>query len=254
VSERLAPLAAGFDPGVTGLFTTRAGGTSSGAWSSLNLSVRIGDDADDVRRNRDVVARHLGSGMLHFVEQVHGAVVAVVDADAVGSPQWTHTGAPGADALVTALPGVPLAVLAADCLPVLLADSHAGVVGSAHAGRPGLAAGVLQQTLAAMVSLGAQPDRIAVVIGPAVCGCCYEVPMAMRDEIAAVLPGSATTTRQGTPALDLPAGAEAVLRQAGVTSIRRIEICTIEDDRMFSHRRGLARPTGRHAGVVMLDP
>jgi hypothetical protein len=113
---------------------------------------------------------------------------------------------------------------------------------------------VLQQTLAAMVSLGAQPDRIAVVIGPAVCGCCYEVPMAMRDEIAAVLPGSATTTRQGTPALDLPAGAEAVLRQAGVTSIRRIEICTIEDDRMFSHRRGLARPTGRHAGVVMLDP
>jgi YfiH family protein len=254
VSERLLPLAAGFDPGVTGLFTTRTGGVSSGAWSTLNLSNRIGDDADDVRRNRERVVDHLASGPLHFVEQVHGAEVAIIDADSVDSPQLTSTGAPGADAVVTALPGVPLAVLAADCLPVLLADPRAGVVAAAHAGRPGLAAGVLQQALAAMGSLGADPGRTTVVIGPAVCGRCYEVPLAMRDEVAAILPGSAATTRQGTPALDLPAGAEAVLRRAGVTAIRRIEVCTVEDERMFSHRRSLARPTGRHAGVVMLDP
>jgi hypothetical protein len=137
---------------------------------------------------------------------------------------------------------------------VLFADPQAGVVAAAHAGRPGLATGVLQQTLAAMVSLGADPGRTTVVIGPAVCGRCYEVPEQMRDEVAAVVPGSAATTRQGTAALDLPAGAEAVLRREGVTSVRRVEVCTIEDERMFSHRRSLARPTGRHAGVVMLDP
>jgi YfiH family protein len=254
VSERLLPLAAGFDPGVTGQFTTRTGGVSSGAYSSLNLSNRIGDDADDVQRNRERVVRHLGSGPLHFVEQVHGAGVAIVDADSVDSPQLTLTGAPSADAVVTALPGVALAVLAADCLPVLFADAHAGVVAAAHAGRPGLAVGVLQQTLAAMASLGADPGRTAVVIGPAVCGRCYEVPYVMRDEVAALVPDSAATTRQGTPALDLPAGAEAILRRAGVTAIRRLEVCTIEDERMFSHRRSLAQPTGRHAGVVMLDP
>jgi YfiH family protein len=254
VSERLLPLAAGFDPGVTGLFTTRTGGVSSGPWSTLNLSNRIGDDTDDVQRNRERVVEHLGSGPLHFGQQIHGAGVAIVDADSVDSPQLTLTGAPESDALVTALPGVPLAVLAADCLPVLLADSYAGVIGAAHAGRPGLAGGVLQQTLAAMASLGADPGRTTVVIGPAVCGRCYEVPLAMRDEVAAIVPGSAATTRQGTPALDLPAGAEAVLRRAGVKSIRRLEVCTLEDDRMYSHRRSLARPTGRHAGVVMLDP
>jgi hypothetical protein len=76
----------------------------------------------------------------------------------------------------------------------------------------------------------------------------------MRDDVAAVVPGSAATTRQGTPSLDLAAGAEALLRQAGVESIRRLDVCTIEDDRMFSHRRSAGRPTGRHAGVVMLDP
>jgi YfiH family protein len=254
VSGRPDPLAAGFDPGVTGLFTTRAGGVSVGAWSSFDLSVRVGDDVDRVQTNRELLVRLLGSGPLHFPEQVHGRGVAVVDTESAGSPQWTLTGAPGTDALVTTLPGVPLAVLGADCMPVLFADPQAGVVAAAHAGRPGLAAGILQQTLATMVTLGADPVRMAVVIGPSACGRCYEVPEQMRDDVAAVVPGSAATTREGTPSLDLAAGAEALLLGAGVASIRRLEICTIEDDRMFSHRRSAGQPTGRHAGVVMLDP
>jgi YfiH family protein len=253
VSGRPEPLAAGFDPGVTGLFTTRAGGVSVGTWSSFDLSVRVGDDVDHVRANRELLLGLLGSGPLHLPDQVHGRHVAVVDNESVGSPQWTLTGAPGADALVTTLPGVPLAVLGADCMPVLFADHSAGVIAAAHAGRPGLAAGILQQTLATMATLGADPGRTTVVIGPAACGRCYEVPEQMRDDVAAVVPGSAATTRQGTPSLDLAAGAEALLRRAGVVSIRRLEICTIEDERMFSHRRSAGRPTGRHAGVVMLD-
>jgi hypothetical protein len=254
VSGRPDPLAAGFDPGVTGLFTTRIGGSSDDVWSSLNLSVRVGDNLEHVRANRELLVRLLGSGPLHLPEQVHGRGVAVIDSESVGSPQWTLTGAPATDALVTTLPGVPLAVLGADCMPVLFADPAAGVIAAAHAGRPGLAAGILQQTLATMTTLGADPGRTTVVIGPAVCGGCYEVPEQMRDDVAAVVPGSAAKTRQGTPSLDLAAGAEALLRQAGVESIRRLDVCTIEDDRMFSHRRSAGRPTGRHAGVVMLDP
>jgi copper oxidase (laccase) domain-containing protein len=105
-----------------------------------------------------------------------------------------------------------------------------------------------------MAAVGADPGRTTVVIGPAACGRCYEVPERMRDEVAAQVPGSAATTRQGTPSLDLAAGAEALLHRAGVTAVRRLDICTIEDERMFSHRRSAGRPTGRHAGVVMLDP
>jgi hypothetical protein len=253
MSERLHPLAASFEGAVTGLFTTRAGGVSTGPWASLNLGRRVDDDPAHVAANRQALAEYVGSSPMHFAEQVHGAEVAVVHTATAGSTRWTVDGAPGVDALVTALPGVPLVVLAADCLPVLLADPVAGVVGAAHAGRPGLAAGVLQRTVEAMARLGAVPARTAVVIGPAVCGRCYEVPAGLRDEVAAVVPGSATTTRQGTPGLDLPAGAEALLRAAGIEAIRRLEICTIEDERVFSHRGSGARPTGRHAGVVMLD-
>jgi YfiH family protein len=250
VSERLEPLAAGFGAGVTGLFTTRSGGVSTGSWASLDLALHVGDDADRVRANRELVVRHLGCGPMHFPEQVHGGEVAVIDAAGLGSA----LGADGADGLVTTARGVPLAVLAADCLPVLLADPQAGVVAAAHAGRPGLAKGILQRTLAVMVELGADPARTTAVIGPAVCGRCYEVPEQMRDEVEARVPGSATTTRQGTPALDLPAGAEGLLRRAGVTAINSLDVCTMEDERVFSHRRSAGRPTGRHAGVVMLDP
>jgi polyphenol oxidase len=253
VSDGLVPLAAGFEAPVTGWFTNRSGGVSTGPWDSLNLGRYVDDDPAHVEANRQRLTELVGSRTPRFVRQVHGAGVAVVDATTVGDREWAAAGAPDADALVTAMPGTPLVVLAADCLPVLLADPVAGVVAAAHAGRPGLAAGVLQRTIEAMVGLGAVATRLRVVIGPAVCGRCYEVPAALRDEVAATVPGSATTTRQGTPALDLPAGAEAIVRAAGVSSVRQVEICTMEDESYFSYRRSTGRPTGRQAGVVMLD-
>jgi YfiH family protein len=154
------------------------------------------------------------------------------------------------DALVTADAGLPIGVLVADCMPVLLSDPVAGVVGAAHAGRRGLVAGVLQATLQAMNGLGAEPSRTTAVIGPSICGCCYEVPEAMREEVAAAVPGTACETSAGTPGLDLVAGALGVLRKAGVDATA-MGICTAEDDRFYSYRRDGV--TGRFAGVVMLS-
>jgi polyphenol oxidase len=254
---RLDPLSAGLSAGATGLFTTRYGGVSGEPWAELNLATHVEDELRHVLANRDLLARELGTSWLNFPQQVHGAGVLVVDADLAGRRHFTRGGgpelrAPDVDALVTALPGVPIGILVADCLPVLIADIRSGVVGAAHAGRRGLAAGVLSKTLAAMVELGAAPADCVAVIGPAVCGQCYEVPAQMRDEVEALVPGSAATTRHGTPALDLAAGAAGVLRAAGVGEVNSSGICTVEDPRFFSYRRD--GRTGRFAGIVMLEP
>lgn len=156
-----------------------------------------------------------------------------------------------ADAMVTATAGLALTVQVADCLPVLFADVRSGVIGAAHAGRTGLAAGVLQNTVSAMTALGADVADIAAIIGPGACGRCYEVPAVMRDEVEASLPGSAAMSRAQTPSLDLAAGAVAVLASLGLGQVRRTDICTIEDQRFFSHRRDGV--TGRFAGVVMIQ-
>lgn len=232
--------------------TTRAGGRSTGPFARFNLSTGVGDDPVAVAANRRRVAAELGVPVV-FLEQVHGTRVATVDRAAVdraaapGAPD-----VPGTDAAVSAVPGVALAVLAADCVPVLLADPQAAVLGAAHAGRVGAAAGVLPATVAAMTALGARPDRIEVLLGPAVCGGCYEVPAAMREEVAAVLPGSAARTRRGTPALDLRAGLRRQLVGLGVTRVGADPRCTVEDRELFSHRRD--GRTGRLAALTWLDP
>ncbi len=197
------------------------------------------------------MANRIGGPVVTFPEQVHGAGVRVI-AERRGDPsQIMAGGEPGADALVTALPDVPIGVLVADCMPVLLADPVAQVAGVAHAGRRGLAAGVLQATLDAMTGLGAKRPRIRAVVGPAICGRCYEVPARMRDEVDTAVPGTACVTAAGTPGLDLVAGALGLLHRAGVEACAT-GICTAEDDRLYSYRRdGL---TGRFAGVVMLSP
>lgn len=248
---RLDALPAGLPAGATGLFTTRGGGVSAGPWASSNLALHVDDESERVLVNRDVLGEQLG-GTVHFAQQVHGAGVLVVDEERAGRRRTTHGGARGADALVTALPGVPVAALVADCMPVLLADVEAGVVAAAHAGRQGLVAGVLQATVARMRGLGADPARTVAVVGPSARGCCYEVPAALRDEVEAVVPGSAATTRGGTPSLDLPAGALGVLRGEGVGEVRLTGLCTIDDERFYSYRR--LRLTGRGAGAVVLDP
>ncbi|NNV10218.1 laccase domain-containing protein, partial [Geobacillus sp. MMMUD3] len=129
---------------------------------------------------------------LSFVSQVHGtAVHHVTDTAAI------RAGAE-ADAQVSALAGVGLVIMVADCTPVLLADTEAGVIGAVHAGRPGMAAGIVSETLSAMRELGAR--EIHAVIGPSVCPRCYEVPASLRDEVAAVEPVAASVSVSGTPA------------------------------------------------------
>jgi polyphenol oxidase len=228
--------------------TTRAGGRSTGPFARFNLSAGVGDDPAAVAANRRRLATELGVRGVVFLDQVHGTEVAVVDAvPAPGEPDR-----PGTDAAVTALPGVALAVLTADCVPVLLGDPRAGVVGAAHAGRVGAAAGILARTLTAMTGLGARAGDCEALLGPAVCGACYEVPDAMRDEVEAALPGSASHTRRGAPALDLRAGLRRQLADLGVARVGLDPRCTVEDPDLYSYRRD--GRTGRLAAVTWLDP
>jgi polyphenol oxidase len=175
---------------------------------------------------------------------VHGAEVATVD-----GPRAEPV--PGTDGLVTGTVGLALAVLVADCVPVLLADPAAGVVAAVHAGRAGAAAGVVPRAVEAMAALGATPGAADALLGPAVCGECYEVPAEVRAEVEARLPGSATTTRRGTPGLDLRAGLARQLATLGVTRVVADARCTAEDPELFSHRRDGV--TGRQAGVAWIE-
>lgn len=153
-----------------------------------------------------------------------------------------------ADGLVTDEAGVVLLVRAADCVPVLLADADAGVLGAAHAGRPGVAAAVVPHTVEAMRDLGAR--AITAWIGPHVCGACYEVPVDLQDEVAALVPATRATTSWGTPALDLGAGVRSQLDAAGVTVVD-VSACTRESPDLFSYRRDGAA-SGRLAGLIRI--
>lgn len=228
-------------------FTDRWGGVSAAPYGELNLGGAVGDDPVAVRRNRELAAGSLGldPGLVVWMNQVHGRDVAVVDGP------WGTRDVPAVDAVVTARRGLALAVLTADCTPVLLADPVAAVVGAAHAGRPGMIAGVVPAVVEAMVSLGADPARIVARTGPAVCGRCYEVPEAMRADVAAVEPTAWAETSWGTPAVDVTAGVHAQLESLGVRDRKASPVCTLESGDHYSYRRD--RTTGRLAGYVWLD-
>lgn len=229
-------------------FTTRHGGAGDahGPYGSANLARHVGEDESVVTANRARLDRRAGRPVV-FVSQVHSDRVVVLDDDFVG---WDGGSAPEADALVTSRADLAVGILTADCLPVLLADADAGVVGAAHAGRTGLLAGVLERTLEQMAGLGADRSRTRVAIGPAICGRCYEVPESMAADAESTVPGIRTRTRHGTPALDLAGGATTVLAAAGVAPAHIVgpRACTREDADLFSYRR--AHRTGRLAGVV----
>ncbi|MFF5478826.1 peptidoglycan editing factor PgeF [Streptomyces sp. NPDC012935] len=228
-------------------FTDRWGGVSAAPYAELNLGGAVGDDADAVLTNRDLAAKSLGldPGRVVWMNQVHGRDVAVADGP------WRDRPVPEVDAVVTAQRGLALAVLTADCVPVLLADPVAGIVAAAHAGRPGMIAGVVPAALRAMTDLGAEPSRIVARTGPAVCGRCYEVPEAMRAEVAAKEPTAHAETSWGTPAVDVVAGVHAQLARLGVHDREQSPVCTLESGDHFSYRRD--RTTGRLAGYVWLD-
>ncbi|MFF9093301.1 peptidoglycan editing factor PgeF [Streptomyces sp. NPDC014802] len=228
-------------------FTDRWGGVSAVPYEELNLGGAVGDDPDAVTANRELAAKSLGldAARVVWMNQVHGADVAVVE------EPWGDAPVPRVDAIVTARRGLALAVLTADCTPVLLADPVAGVAAAAHAGRPGMVAGVVPAALRAMMDLGADPSRIVARTGPAVCGRCYEVPEEMRAEVAAVEPAAYAETSWGTPAVDVSAGVHAQLERLGVRDREQSPVCTRESRDHFSYRRD--RTTGRLAGYVWLD-
>ncbi len=225
--------------------TTRAGGVSKPPYDTFNLGDHVGDDPKAVAANRRRLAgaTGLGEDRVIWMNQVHGVRVETVDGP---RPRVEDT-----DALVTATPRLALAVVTADCVPVLLADARAGVVGAAHAGRVGAQNGVVPRTVEAMLRAGAHLADISVLLGPAVSGANYEVPAAMADEVEAALPGSRTVTAKGTAGLDLRAGIARQLRDLGVTAIDIDPRCTVADRALFSHRRGA--PTGRLASLVWVE-
>jgi YfiH family protein len=223
-------------PGIGVAFTDTAAG---------NLAFSVGSP-DQARANRRRLEQSLGlpPGELQFMTQVHGNQVARIQ-----SGSYLPDSGPTADAMISR--GRALAVLVADCVPVVLAGEGpdgSAVLAVAHAGRAGVASGVVPHTVEAMRAEGAR--HIAAWVGPSVCGHCYEVPAALQAEVAAVEPATAATTRRGTPSLDLPAGVLSQLDAAGVQA-DWVQTCTLEEPGLFSHRRDAGSGAeGRIAGVI----
>ena len=226
-------------------FTDRAGGVSTGSFSSLNLAVATDDDAGAVRDNiRLVMGGFAGDAEAPVVRmrQVHGSHVEVVDEP--GDPL------PEADGLVTTAPGLTLMVLVADCVPVLLADPGCRVVAAVHAGRAGVQQGVVPHAVARMRELHAHD--VTAWVGPHVCGACYEVPEEMRADVASAVPAAWAETSWGTPALDLGTAVTTQLVDAGVAVVDAAR-CSLEHDDLYSHRRDGAG-AGRMAGLIRVVP
>ncbi|MEE1620284.1 polyphenol oxidase family protein [Zafaria sp. Z1313] len=220
------------------------------AFTSLaegNLALHVGDDPAAVHGRRARLAASLGlaGGAFQFMDQVHSARV-------VDVPPGTRLDpAPTADALVCADGSVPLAVMTADCVPVVFVGARpdgSAATAVAHAGRKGLLGGVLQNTLARLRAAGA--GSVSAWIGPAVCGSCYEVPGDMAAEAERGAPGISCATSRGTTGLDLPSAAARILAAAGV-QVTESGICTLEDGDYPSHRRDPS--SGRCAGLVWLE-
>lgn len=226
-------------------FTDRYGGVSGVPYDELNLALVGGDAPSALAENLRIVLDDFAPGVLAVpaMTQVHGADVAYVE---VIDEQYARPFT--CDGQVTDQPDLVLVVRAADCVPVLLADPSAGVIGVAHSGRPGLAAGVAPATVATMRAHGA--GEITAWIGPYVCGACYEVPAEMQAEVGALVPESISTTSWGTPALDIGAGVRAQLERDGVT-VLDVSVCTRESADLYSYRRD-GDDAGRHAGLIRL--
>lgn len=232
-AENLAAL-----PGIAHGFFGRLGGVSEGNYASLNCGLGSADDRAAVGENRRRVAGVLGNREMPVVTlyQVHSATAVVVDRP------FAADSVPKADALVTRTPGLIIGAMAADCTPVLFADPEARIVGAAHAGWRGALGGVLEATLAAMESLGAETGRIQVAIGPTINQPAYEVGPEFETELTTSDPASTpyfTRFKPGGKAhFDLPGYVAERLRRAGIGHIERQTLCTYANpDRLFSYRR-----------------
>jgi hypothetical protein len=217
-------------------FTDRTGGLSTGAFLSRNLATHVGDDQATVLSNRAELETLLGVP-IQFMNQVHGDAVARVGVEIIAVPT--------ADALVTQSPGIGLAVMVADCIPLLLASSE--TVAAVHVGRKGL---MNEVALAAINEMRSRDNsEITAVVGPSICGECYEVSQDIYDEVSKRFPLAASKTRDGGFSLDLSRALIDQLRGFGVRVVDEGR-CTVEESSLYSYRRDGV--TGRQVGVVWL--
>jgi YfiH family protein len=216
-------------------FTNRTGGVSTGAFASLNFGLHVGDNPTAVNSNRQVLEERLGP--VQFMSQEHGNRIALIESVIEIDPV--------ADSLVTGIPGINLAVQVADCMPLLLSSEEA--VAAVHVGRKGLVNGVALRTLELMRDMGA--TSISAIIGPAICGKCYEVSEDIFNDVVELHPLASARRGDGSFALDLPRALTAILEGEGV-SVSQEGNCTVEDSQLFSYRRDGV--TGRQVGVISL--
>ncbi|SPH20152.1 Laccase domain protein YfiH [Ascidiaceihabitans donghaensis] len=229
-------------------FFTRRGGASSGVFEGLNCGVGSSDQTEVVKINRARVAQAMdvGEEELVGVHQVHSADVVTV----------THASSerPKADAMVTSTPGIALAILTADCQPVLFADTIAGVIGAAHAGSRGALDGVLDATVDAMVSIGADRQRITAIIGPSISQRAYEVGPEFMDDFMMEDPQNARFFAAGTGdrmQFDLTGYGVHRLRTAGIGHAEWTRHCTYSDpDRFYSYRRSVHRKEADYGRLI----
>jgi YfiH family protein len=230
--------------GIRVAFTTRHGGFSDDPYSSLNLSFFSGDDADVVKANRARALTTLGGDPASWTSgrQVHGTEpVRVTDRERGSGADSPDSTIAGVDALWTDEPGTVLAVLIADCVPVLLADPARRRIGVVHAGWRGMTGGVIEATVA---SMGGETSKLLAFIGPSIGPCCYEVGEDVAGPARASL-GPEVERRNGAVRVDLWGGARVALRRAGVSAIQLSALCTrCEPHRFFSHRAGHAARQG----------
>ena len=216
-------------------FTDRSGGSSVAPYESFNLALHVGDNPLVVAENRAKLSRSFGD--VQFMNQIHGDSFTVIDKVSEIDPTC--------DALITMTPGLPIAVLVADCIPLLLSSST--VVAAVHVGRKGLVNSIAGKVVREMRRLGA--SSIHAQLGPSICGRCYEVSAEMADEVLRYHPAAFEPTRESNPGLDLPKALIADLMVESIT-YEASTICTLEDRLHFSYRR--EKITGRSAGVIWL--
>ncbi|MDB5562056.1 MAG: pgeF [Hyphomicrobiales bacterium] len=239
-------------PTIRHAFFGRRGGVSTGIYASLNMSESGGDKPAMVASNRAEAVALLGfpATALATVTQIHSSRVVTLNRPLGAGDR------PEADAIVTALPGIALGILTADCAPILFADPVAGVIGAAHAGWKGAIDGILANTVAAMVALGAHPSRIVASIGPTISPQNYEVGPEFAESLLARHRDASNRIARpngGREHFDLPGFVFDQLHDAGVGLVNDLAICTYADPkRYFSHRFATHQQTttGRQIALI----
>jgi purine-nucleoside/S-methyl-5'-thioadenosine phosphorylase / adenosine deaminase len=239
-------------------FFTRQGGHSAGLFASLNCGFGSGDDKPTVARNRAEIGERLGVDGRRLITawQWHSADVIVADAP------WDPLKPPKGDAIVTTAPGLAIAVLTADCAPILFADAERGVIGAAHAGWKGALAGVSDATIATMEKNGARRERITAIIGPTISQPVYEVGPDFAIQFMADAPDNkdffTPSPRPRHQMFDLPAYLKRRIARQGVGQVIDMGLCTYTDeDRFYSFRRATHRNEkdyGRQISAIVLSP